>query len=117
MVDDETKYSYDEIIEFCHDLEIVVATRESTREFLYRYGKTKDDLINEIRTIGKAHILAGIEPDIGEGRKGYVYQFEKMVFEKTMAYIKVKIKIDKDKKLFVLSFHEEDSSNYERKSK
>ena len=108
MIDDETKYTVSQIIEFCHELEVVIIERKKTIDFLYHSGKMTDDLISEIRMLRPEHQLTGPELDYGVGRKGYVYQFRKLVFERYWCYIKIKIKIGENRVVVVLSFHEED---------
>ena len=39
MIDDETKYTVSQIIEFCHELEVVIIERKKTIDFLYHSGK------------------------------------------------------------------------------
>ena len=107
MIDDETKYTVSQVVDFCHELEIIIVDRRKTKEFLRLCGKVKEDVIDEIRMLRPEHQLTGPELDYGVGRKGYVYQFRKLVFERYWCYIKIKIKIGENRVVVVLSFHEE----------
>ena len=108
MIDDETKYSIEEIIYFCRTCEIQIVSRERTKAFLTKAGKDISDVKEEIRQLKEVSACADPELDYGEGRKGYVYQFKKVVFDRYWGYIKIKIKLGKDKVVWVLSFHEEE---------
>ena len=110
MKDDETKYSVEEVVLFCHTCEIRIVERAKTWGFLHDTGKYPEDIINEIRQLRVENSCADPELDYGRNRKGYVYQFKKLVFGKYWCYIKVKIKIDNFKIVAVLSFHEEDTN-------
>lgn len=114
MKDDETKYTYEEVIGFCKSYEIYIAPRDSTVEFLKEAGKEFDDILPEIRELKAINACADVELDYGKNRKGYVYQFKKLVFEKYWCYIKLKIKCDVIKIVWVLSFHKEEY-DYENK--
>ena len=115
MIDDETKYSFEQVIEFCHECRIEFVNRKKTRNFLYESGKTVDDLINEIRTLRVEHKSDEIELDYDSNHRGYVYQFKKLAFDMYWCYVKVKIKRDKNRVVVVLSFHKEEGVQYEQK--
>ena len=108
MKDDETKYSIEEVVSLCKTCDIVIIPRDKTKDFMNKCGKTSDDIENEIRQLKEISACADPELDYGEGRKGYVYQFKKLVFDKYWCYIKVKIKTGQNKEVWVLSFHEEE---------
>ena len=110
MLDDETKYSIKEVIEFCHECEIQIIGRDKTRHFLYESGKTIDDLIDEIRSLRIEHQCCDPELDYSPNHKGYVYQFKKVSFDKYWCYIKIKIKREKERIVAVLSFHKQEDS-------
>lgn len=114
MKDDETKYSIEEVIDFCKTCTIVFVDRDKTRQFKDLAGKKEEDLKEEIKLLKKENAFADPELDNGKGRKGYVYQFKKLAFERYWCYIKIKIKIEENRIVVVLSFHEEDL-NYENK--
>ena len=113
MKDDLTKYSLDEVISFCRICRVIIVTRAETLDFLLNSDKEKKDIVYEIRTLRVEHACADAELDYGKNRKGYVYQFKKLVFERYWCYIKIKIKDSNGKIVVVLSFHEEDC-NYEK---
>ena len=113
MKDDETKYTIEEVVSLCKTCEIEIISRKETKEFKDKVGQTYDSIKEEIRHLREEYACAEPELDYGENRKGYVYQFKKLVFERYWAYIKIKVKIDKLKIVVVLSFHEEDL-NYEK---
>ena len=108
MKDDEIKYTYEEVVSFCKTSEIRIAPRVSTFQFINKAGQSVDDVINEVRQLKVDFACAEPELDYGENRKGYVYQFKKLVFERYWFYIKLKMKIDQEKIVWVLSFHEEE---------
>ena len=112
MKDDETKYSIEEVVSLCKTCKIYIISRAEIRKFKDKAGQSFSSIKEEIRQLRVENACADPELDYGENRKGYVYQFKKLVFERFWAYIKVKIKINKSKVVVVLSFHEEDL-NYE----
>ena len=116
MVDDEKRYSIEEIIELCKIAPIIIVGRQKNREFLQKTLHNSTDVIDEIRSLRVEYACADAELDNGINRKGYVYQFKKLIFEKYWCYIKLKVKISNKKRqlILVISFHEEDT-NYEKK--
>jgi hypothetical protein len=116
MIDDEKKYTVEEVIELCKTAPIMVVARKKTELFLCKIGCDDFDKIeSEIRSLRVEHSCANPEPDYGVGRKGYVYQFTKMILERYWCYIKLKVKLSNNKKktIVVISLHEEDT-NYEK---
>ena len=114
MYDDETKYTIKEIIDFCHECPIEIIDREKTRQFLYKCGKTQDEIKDEIRSLREKHACSEPELDYNPNHKGYVYQFKKVVFGMYWCYIKIKMKINNGKLVAILSFHEEEYKAYEK---
>lgn len=112
MRDDEIKYSIEEVVSFCKTYEICIIEREKTMDFIYKTNQSFESVKQEIRQLRVEYACAEPEPDYGENRKGYVYQFKKIVFDQYWAYIKLKIKYKKI--IVVLSFHEEEYE-YENK--
>ena len=116
MIDDEKRYTVEEVIELCKTAQIVVIKRQKTDDFLYKTGcENFYNMETEIRNLRTEHACAEPELDYGIGRKGYVYQFKKIVLEKYWCYIKLKVKLSENKRrlIVVLSLHEEDT-NYEK---
>ena len=111
MIDDETKYSVEEVVEICKTAPIYIVNREKTRQFWLKINKSIEDLKVEIRTLRPEYSCAEPEKDYDETRRGYVYQFKKWAFGQYWCYIKVKVK--QRKIVVVISFHEEDI-NYEK---
>lgn len=108
MIDDETKYSIEEVIELCKTCPIKVISRQKTIDFLNESSKDFDSIKDEVTKLRVENACADPELDYGENRKGYVYQFKKLVFEKYWCYIKVKIKVNLNRIVVVISFHKED---------
>lgn len=116
MFDDETKYTIEEVVEFCKTAPIVIVKRDKTEAFIHKIEcYDLDLLLSEIRNLRLEHSCAKPEQDYDIKRKGYVYQFKKLFFEKYWCYIKLKIKIStkESKVVIVISLHEEDI-NYEK---
>ena len=116
MIDDEKRYTVEEVVELCKTAPIVVIRRQKTDDFLYKAACENFYYIEtEIRSLRTEYACADPELDYGNGRKGYVYQFKKMILEKYWCYIKLKVKLSENKRklIVVLSLHEEDT-NYEK---
>lgn len=116
MIDDEKRYTVEEAVELCKSAPVMVVARKKTELFLYKIGCDDFDKIeSEIRSLRAEHSCADPEPDYGIGRKGYVYQFKKMILERYWCYIKLKVKLSDNKRkiIVVISLHEEDI-NYEK---
>lgn len=116
MIDDEKRYTVEEIVELCKSAPIIIVQRLKTKIFLNKIQyEHSENLDAEIRNLRPEHSCADPEPDYGVGRKGYVYQFKKMILEKYWCYIKLKVKLSDNKKkiIVVISLHEEDI-NYEK---
>lgn len=116
MIDDEKRYTVEEIVELCKSAQIIIVQRLKTKIFLNKIlYEHSENLHAEIRNLRPEHSCADPEPDYGVGRKGYVYQFKKMILERYWCYIKLKVKLSDNKKkiIVVISLHEEDT-NYEK---
>lgn len=113
MKDDETKYSIEEVVTLCKTCDVYIISRDKTLEFITKCNVDPNGVKQEIKNLKTEYACADPELDYGENRKGYVYQFKKLVFEKYWCYIKVKIKIKNERVVVVLSFHEEDL-NYDK---
>lgn len=108
MLDDETKYSIEEVIELCKTCDIKIIPREKTLDFINVAGIDSTTIKKELSELKPQNACAGPELDYGENRKGYVYQFKKLVKDKYWCYIKVKVKIANKRVVVVLSFHKEE---------
>ena len=114
MFNDATKYSIEEVIKFCKESDIYIVNREKNRTFYEKINKTEQELIEEVRGLRVVNSCAEPELDYGKNKKGYVYQFKKLVFERYWCYIKLKIRFGKI--VVVLSFHEdEEEAKYDQK--
>ena len=102
-----------EIIKNCDDEHIQILPRDKNETFMFANNITQTDAKEFIRTLTGNDLKAGPVQDLNPERKHPLWIFKKNGLNR-LCYIKVKI-INKGKVTIVVSFHEDENIENERK--
>ena len=107
-MDCEEVFTPSQLIELLKTVKLELIPRQVNLEFKSRSGATLDEIYDCVRRLEERHLKEGPIDDDDKTRKGKIYIFNTMFFDRYWVYVKVQVKVDEvsNKFIVVISFHD-----------